>query len=188
MRIITGQWKGKKLPWDVPDEVRPTTDRVRETMFSILDNYIEIENSKVADICAGTGALGFECLSRSAQHCTFFEKSRKVEKILRANAEYFGATSDMFIVIQGDIRTTMPIYGGHRFDIIFTDPPYHEMFINPMMRMIAKRKMLCHDGVFVAEHATREVIMGYSDEWQLLTQRIIGDTVIDLFRFHSTLD
>jgi hypothetical protein len=54
--------------------------------------------------------------------------------------------------------------------------------------MIAKRKMLCHNGVFVAEHATREVIMGYSDEWQLLTQRIIGDTVIDLFRFHSTLD
>lgn len=188
MRIITGQWKGKQLSSDVPEEVRPTTDRVRETMFSILDNFIEIENTKIADICAGTGALGFECLSRWAHHCTFFEKSRTVEKILRTNADYLGVHSDIFSIIQGDIRTTIPNYGGHSFDIILTDPPYHEVLINPMMRVVAKKKMLQHNGVFVAEHATREVVTGYSDEWQLLTQRIIGDTVIDFFRFHSISD
>ncbi len=188
MRIITGQWKGKQLSSDVPDGVRPTTDRVRETMFSILDNVIEIENAKVADICSGTGALGFECLSRWAQHCTFFEKSRKVEKILRTNADYLCVHSDMFTIVQGDIRTTVPSYSGHIFDIILTDPPYHEVFINPMMKVIAKKKMLQHNGVFVAEHASREVVTGYSEEWHLLTQRIIGDTVIDFFRFHSILD
>lgn len=183
MRIITGQWKGKILQSDVPQEVRPTTDRVRETMFSILENYKDLTNTSIADICAGTGALGLECLSRYARHCTFFEKSRKVEKILRANMEFFGIEPDMVSIIQGDIRITLPAYTGHTFDVIFTDPPYHEHFINPMMRVIAKKNILRHEGIFIAEHADREVVVGYSDEWHLLTQRVIGDTVLDFFQF-----
>lgn len=182
MRIISGKWKGKTLSALVPEEVRPTSDRVRELIFSIIGNYTDIEGLRIADICAGTGALGFEFLSRGASHCTFFEKSTKVEKIISTNAETIGIPNECLTIVRGDIRKTLLPNSTQPYDIIITDPPYAELLINPLLRVIAKNSLLKENGLCITEHAIREVAIA-GEEWKLLTQRTIGETMIDFFQF-----
>lgn len=182
MRIISGKWKGKTLSPFVPEEIRPTSDRAREVIFSIIENYTDIEGLQIADICAGTGALGFEFLSRGASYCTFFEKSAKVEKVIAANAKAIGIHSECFKIVRGDIRKTLLASTKQPYDIIITDPPYAELLINPLLRVIAKNSLLKENGLCITEHAIREVAAA-GEEWKLLTQRTIGETVIDFFQF-----
>lgn len=180
MRIIGGKWKGKSLPGQVHDGVRPTGDRAREMMFSILEHITDVEGKRIADVCAGTGALGFECLSRGATHCTFFEKNKDVVKCINENATHLNADLNSFIVVPGDIKKTL-LTVPSQYDIIITDPPYSEKIINPLLRVIVKKNLLVNGGVFIAEHSVHEVAIADS-EWKLLNQRTIGDTVIDFFQ------
>ena len=91
MRIISGEFKGRRI--NVPDskEIRPTTDRVRETLFNILNNKIDFNNRKVLDLYAGSGSLGLECLSRGASEVHFIERNFKIYKNLQENINSLGA-------------------------------------------------------------------------------------------------
>ncbi len=182
MRIISGKWKGKTLPAFIPEEVRPTSDRAREVIFSIIENHTDIHGLRIADICAGTGALGFEFLSRGAEHCTFFEKSAKAEKSLQSNAEYLDIPKEQFTIVRGDIRKTLLTNTTQPYDIIITDPPYAELLINPLLRVIAKNFLIKENGLCITEHAIREVAI-VGEEWKLLSQKTIGETIIDFFQF-----
>lgn len=118
MRIIAGKWRGRPLIAPKGDATRPTADRTREALFSMLTSRLgSFEGLKIADICAGTGALGLEALSRGAVHCTFIERDRTALEALRANIARLGA--------EGEVR---PIaaegYSGGPFDLVLIDPPY----------------------------------------------------------------
>lgn len=118
MRIIAGQWRGRPLVAPQGDATRPTADRTREALFSMLASRIgSFEGLKIADVCAGTGALGLEALSRGAAHCTFVERDRAAVEALRANIAKLGA--------QAEVRAiAAESFAGGAYDLVLIDPPY----------------------------------------------------------------
>jgi 16S rRNA (guanine966-N2)-methyltransferase len=119
MRIIAGRWRGRTLIAPPGDATRPTADRTREALFSMLTSRLgSFEDLRVADIFAGTGALGLEALSRGAALCTFVERDREALAALKANIDKLGATGT-------DVRAqAAESFTGGPFDIVLLDPPY----------------------------------------------------------------
>src|ERR1043165_1407867 len=121
MRIIAGAWRGRTIEAPPGQATRPTADRVRETLFSMLASRLgSFEDPRVADLFAGSGALGFEALSRGAAHATFVESDAKASAVIRRNAEKLGATERVQILGGSALALTR----SKPFDLIFADPPY----------------------------------------------------------------
>ena len=121
MRIIAGEWRGRVIEAPSGKDTRPTADRVRETLFSMLVSRLgSFEDLRVADLFAGSGALGFEALSRGATSATFVEIDAKAAALIRRNAEKLGATERVHIL--GCSALSLP--GSRSFDLILADPPY----------------------------------------------------------------
>lgn len=119
MRIIAGTWRGRPLEAPAGTETRPTADRVRETLFSMLASRLgSFEDLRVADLFAGSGALGFEALSRGAAHATFVEKDAAATAAIRRNAAKLGVE----VRVLGVSALALP--RSDPFDLIFADPPY----------------------------------------------------------------
>lgn len=122
MRIISGEWRGRKLTAPKGDSTRPTADRTRETLFSMLASRLgSFEGLRVADLFAGSGALGIEALSRGAEHCLFVEHDRDALDALRRNIGSLGAI-DRTRVETGSVMQLRPAAAS--FDLILLDPPY----------------------------------------------------------------
>jgi 16S rRNA (guanine966-N2)-methyltransferase len=119
MRIIAGQWRGRPLESPPGSATRPTADRVRETLFSMLASRLgSLEDLRVADLFAGSGALGLEALSRGAASATFVESDTKAVAVIKRNAEKLGAS----VQVLGGSALALP--RSEPFDLIFADPPY----------------------------------------------------------------
>ncbi len=122
MRIITGDWRGRKLAAPKGDATRPTGDRTRETLFSMLASRLgTFEGLKVADLFAGSGALGLETLSRGAAHCLFVEQDKAAIDAIRANIQALGAR-ERSAVQHGSVLSLGP--AKEPYDLILLDPPY----------------------------------------------------------------
>ncbi|MEA3013903.1 MAG: rRNA (guanine966-N2)-methyltransferase [Sphingomonadales bacterium] len=122
MRIIAGQWRGRRIDAPAGDVTRPTSDRAREGLFSMLASRLGgFADLHVADFFAGTGALGLEALSRGAAFCTFLEKDRKALDMLKANVARLGAQESSEVRAQAVEHAPAP---ARACDIIFIDPPY----------------------------------------------------------------
>jgi len=118
MRIIAGAWRGRTLIAPAGEATRPTADRTREALFSMLTSRLgSFEGLRVADICAGTGALGLEALSRGAAHCTFVERDRPAIEALRANIAKLGAEAEVRPIAAES-------FAGGSYDLVLIDPPY----------------------------------------------------------------
>lgn len=126
MRIIAGRWRGTTLAalgkGDAGAHLRPTPDRVRESLFSMLTHRGAIGNAQVLDLFAGTGALGFEALSRGAAHAVFVENGRVGQRLVADNMTRLGAR-DQAQLLRAD-ATRPGAWAGARFDLVFLDPPY----------------------------------------------------------------
>ena len=122
MRIIAGAWRGRKLVAPKGQQTRPTADRTRETLFSMLTSRLgSFEDLRVADLYAGSGALGLEALSRGAGQCTFVENDRAAVEAIRANAASLGAIgTDVMAMSAARLPNATP------FHLILADPPYAE--------------------------------------------------------------
>lgn len=122
MRVIAGEWRGRKLTAPKGDATRPTADRTRETLFSMLTGRLgSFEELRVADLFAGSGALGIEALSRGAAHCLFVEQERSAQGAIRANLSSLGASSKGTLEagsVMGLRAAREPV------DVILADPPY----------------------------------------------------------------
>ena len=121
MRIIAGAWRGRTIEAPTGQSTRPTADRVRETLFSMLASRLgSFEELRVADLFAGSGALGFEALSRGAAHATFVENDLRAAGAIKRNAEGCGAAS------KSQLRggSALALAAAEPFDLIFADPPY----------------------------------------------------------------
>ena len=122
MRIIAGEWRGRKLVAPKGDFTRPTADRTRETLFSMLASRLgSFEGLSVIDLFAGSGALGLEALSRGAGHCLFVEQESEAVKAIRANIDTFDARTRTQVK-QGSVMSLGPVKAPH--DLILLDPPY----------------------------------------------------------------
>lgn len=183
MRVIAGLLKGRIIPSSKLTGARPTTDRARETIFNILQNRLDFENISVLDICAGSGALGFESVSRGAESCVFIEKNARNSAEIKKIAEQFGVIENCQ-VLNLDALTALKFLADESvcssFDIIFADPPYALKLINPIFSDIQKYKLANKSGIFVAEHDRRESIL-IPTGWQKISERLFGETMIEFF-------
>lgn len=137
MRIIAGEWRGRKLTAPKGDATRPTADRTRETLFSMLTSRLgSFEELRVADLFAGSGALGLEALSRGAAHCHFVENDREALDTIRANVAAFDASAKSTIEA-GSVMGLRP--AREAYDLILLDPPYRtgagEVALDRLQRM-----------------------------------------------------
>ncbi len=146
MRIIAGEFRGRRLTAPKGYGTRPTTDRVREAWFSILG---PLEGS-VVDLYAGTGALGFEALSRGAQHVTFVESGREAAKVIARNAETLGVSSRVKIVEKTVEAATAALRKWGPFDLVVTDPPWtHMQSAELALRRLLTADLITPSGVIV---------------------------------------
>ncbi len=149
IRVIAGRWRGKKLDVPAGDISRPTTDRMRERIFSMLQHprYPSLTGARVADLFAGSGALGIEALSRGAAHVTAVERSPEAAAVIARNVAGLAEPVDHHLV-RGDAAS---FAARTPFDIIFMDPPYGEGLIDAALAQINDTALLADGGVIVAE-------------------------------------
>ncbi len=157
LRIIGGQWRSRKLSFSDAEGLRPTPDRVRETLFNWLQN--DIHGAICLDLFAGSGALGFEALSRGAGHVTFVEKDRTVADQLESNISVLKILSASAEVLQGDALEYLQKIaekGGGVLDIIFLDPPYRKNMIQKSLSLLQEKSLITSNTLIYLEHESEE--------------------------------
>lgn len=175
MRIIGGRLRRRTLQAPKGRLTRPSTDRVRESIFNLLLTRCTLEEARVLDLFAGTGALGFEALSRGADSVLFVEQAAAVMRVLRKNAEALELTTQSMFV-RTDAPQFLKRYGGPAFDVIFADPPY-DLPALPQLPALALAH-LSPEGCFVLEHDVRHRFDGHP---HLDTSRPYGRTTVSVF-------
>ncbi|HEV8484327.1 MAG TPA: 16S rRNA (guanine(966)-N(2))-methyltransferase RsmD [Blastocatellia bacterium] len=154
MRVIGGTYGGRRLRSVDGLRVRPTSDRLRETLFNILAP--RIADSRFLDICAGSGAVGIEALSRGASAATFIEKSRHACSAIEANLAALGI--DHMIILNRDALSALNRLheNQQQFDIIFFDPPYASEIYPQVMETLGKSGLVADGGIVVVEHRAKD--------------------------------
>ncbi|MGI6578430.1 MAG: 16S rRNA (guanine(966)-N(2))-methyltransferase RsmD [Eubacteriales bacterium] len=147
MRIISGSQRGRKLLSLEGQHTRPTSEKVKEALFSIIQ--FEIEGRRVLDLFAGSGQLGLEALSRGARECVFVDNDRNAMQIIRQNAEKCGFTS-MSRFLQNDYSTVLK-RTGEKFDIILIDPPYASSYYHNSLKLLSTFDILAQNGIIIFE-------------------------------------
>ena len=152
MRIISGQFRGKKLiaPSDLP--VRPTTDFAKTGLFNIINNYYSIEKLTVLDLYAGTGNLSFEFASRGCKDITAIDKDSSCCNYMNKTAQQLNISQSLK-VLQSDVLTYLS-NSKKQSDIIIADPPYEETPASELVNLIFDNQLLKSNGVFILEHSS----------------------------------
>ena len=177
MRIIAGAWRGRVIEAPPGQATRPTADRVREALFSMLTSRLgSFEELRVADLFAGSGALGFEALSRGAAHATFVESDAKASAVIRRNAEKLGATHRVQML--GGSALALP--RSEPFDLILTDPPYSPGSGSAVVEAVTKAGWLAPGG-WMSVETSREDSVDPS-ELTIETTRDVGCARLTLLR------
>ena len=149
MRIISGQWKGRRLNPPKNITARPTTDFAKESLFNLLQNRIQIEGSNVLDLFAGTGSISLECASRGAQDVTAVELAHTQQNFIISASKQLGAKN--LTVVRGDVFKFLSACRT-KYDFIFADPPYALEELPALPDLILKQEILKEDGWLVIEH------------------------------------
>lgn len=181
MRVITGTAKGHRLKGPPDMGTRPMLDRVKESLFAILDGY-DVITGRALDLFAGTGSLGIELLSRGATWCDFVEQRREVCQVIRENLRHtkFAAESR---VHQMPVERYIEQTSGKSYAIIMLDPPYASPTIEATIQAIAGSRLV-HDGtIVVVGHWPRLILQPHYGFLEQLTTRRIGDSSFSIYEY-----
>lgn len=186
MRVIAGTYRGRRLRGPQGTALRPTSDRVREAVFSILGN--RLPGSRFLDLYAGTGAIGIEALSRGAQHVAFVESNAEALKLLHQNV------SDCGLINRATVRAetvkqfvTQSDLALGPYDIVYADPPYaaaHEL--EALFTPVVVKRMLSPDARIVAEHAAKTSLPAELGGCVFLRRYAYGDTAVSVFAYQDS--
>ena len=157
MRVIAGKYRSRNLQSLPGNETRPTYDRLKETLFNVLQAAGAIEGAAFLDLFAGTGSVGIEALSRGAERVTFVESNRKAANLIRTNLESLNIDEGAS-VLQEESETALPmlIKSGEQFDVVFLDPPYAlSGEYGRALRLMGGGTLLKPTSVVIAEHDKR---------------------------------
>ena len=181
MRVISGIYRGRVLKSPPDRKTRPTSDRLRESLFNILTPYIN-EETRFLDLCAGTGAIGIEALSRGAAFATFVDKSRRSCALIEENLDLLDVPEAETEVINLQAETFIARKPETGWDIIFFDPPYTENY-NLVLNEFrgANNGVLREGGVFIIEHHSKNEMpdqLGHLRRWRILKQ---GETRLSFY-------
>ena len=178
MRIIAGQWRGRRLRSPPGLETRPTADRVRETLFSMLASRLgSFEGLRVADLFAGSGALGLEALSRGAAFACFVENEPRAVEAIRANAADLGALESVQIL--GGSALALP--KSEPFDLVFADPPYAPGSGTAAAHAVAAAGWLAPGG-WMAVETHRGDAVAPPEGWEVDAERDVGRARLTILR------
>jgi 16S rRNA (guanine(966)-N(2))-methyltransferase RsmD len=161
---------------------RPTADRVREALFSIIQSRFDLEGSRILDICAGTGSLGIEALSREAATCCFLENDRNAVAVLKQNllAVRCNERAD---ILEMDVHKALRVLAtrGARYDIVFFDPPYTSELYGTVPQVLCNLLLLAEGGVLVVEGASRNNLPDHLGTLVKFERRVYGDTALEFY-------
>ena len=182
MRVIAGKWRGRPLRAPRGSVTRPTSDRVRESLFNLLGSAVE--GAAVLDLFGGTGALSLEALSRGSARAVLVEHDGAACSAIRENAASLGAEGGVFLLRsdwRGALRTLAA--RGERFDLVFLDPPYGEGMAEAAAAALGRGNLLLPGAVVAVEEAWRRGA-GFAPPagWEILADRRYGDTRVILLR------
>ncbi|MBI5681729.1 MAG: 16S rRNA (guanine(966)-N(2))-methyltransferase RsmD [Deltaproteobacteria bacterium] len=181
MRVVSGSVKGKRLCAVKGLFIRPTSDKIRESVFNILGHTFHYKH--VLDLFAGTGAMGIEALSRGAESAVFVDSNYAVIKIIRKNLDICGF-SKRAKVLKIDVIQALSLkpLASNLFDLIFIDPPYEAGFTDAIIEIIDKNVMLTKDGIIVSETSKRIVSKPALSHLEEFDKRRYGDTIVTFYR------
>ncbi|MDE5990054.1 MAG: 16S rRNA (guanine(966)-N(2))-methyltransferase RsmD [Clostridia bacterium] len=150
MRVISGKYKGKRLNSPLGNDVRPTGDKVKESIFNVIQ--FDVAGSRFLDLFAGSGAIGIEALSRGAKHILFSDNSKSSIDLLRFNLK---GVDDSYKIVNRDYRDVLYSADG-KWDFIFVDPPYKSDYIREICEIVKEREMLTDGGYIIYEHSQKD--------------------------------
>jgi 16S rRNA (guanine(966)-N(2))-methyltransferase RsmD len=154
MRVIGGKYRGKRFSAPAGLEVRPTSDRLRETLFNILAP--RIEGSRFLDLCAGTGAVGIEALSRGALRVAFIDRSRRSAAAIKTNLELVGIKEGAVVIVrEAESALKRLVEDSAKFEIVFFDPPYASDIYPRVMGLLGELPLLSDDAIVIVEHRAK---------------------------------
>ena len=180
MKVISGKLKGRKIVGYDIEGTRPTMDRVKESIFGSIQDYID--GSVVLDLFAGSGNLGIEAISNGSFKCYFVDNNKKCIQVIKDNIKQFHI-EDNSVVIQSDYRQILKYFKDNsiKFDIIFIDPPYKYQIMNEMLEIIRDYNLLNNNGIIVLEYSL-DKIDGDIDGYQLLKYKKYGDKYVSIYK------
>ncbi len=180
MRVISGLYRGRVLKSPPDNRLRPTSDRLRETLFNILAPRID-EDTRFLDLCAGTGAIGIEALSRRAAFVTFVDRSKRSCALIEENLDRLDVPASETEVLMLDAETFAGREHPRPWDIAFFDPPYDANYMLVLHDFGSNLTLLNDDGVLVVEHHSKRPVpdaVGQMRRWRVLKQ---GGTSLSFF-------
>ncbi|MDF2838670.1 MAG: rRNA ((966)-N(2))-methyltransferase RsmD [Evtepia sp.] len=181
MRVITGSARGRRLKELKGMDTRPTTDRVKEAIFSVIQ--FEVEGRRVLDLFGGTGQMGIEALSRGAAHCVFVDIRREAVQLIRENLKHTGL-EDRAEVIQGDYLSYL-MQSKETFDLVFLDPPYESEMIKKALQTITSIDKISQNGIIVCENGSNPVWPSVPEPYELQKEYRYGKIEVALYRRHA---
>lgn len=176
MRVISGRLKGKKLMSPLNDNVRPTLDRIKETLFNIIQ--FDVQNSVFLDLFAGSGGIGIEAVSRGAKEVVFCDRDRDSLKVLKTNLKNLQIDS---FVYEGDFRQLLKRQPPEKYDYIYIDPPYESDCVNEALALIAEKGLLKKNGQAIVERLTDDKRQFCADGLVLTQSRKMGNITMMFF-------
>ncbi|GAB1439742.1 16S rRNA (guanine(966)-N(2))-methyltransferase [Providencia sp.] len=176
IRIIGGKWRGRKLPVRDSEGLRPTTDRIKETLFNWLMPVIR--DARCLDCFAGSGALGFEALSRFAENVTFIELDKHNAQLLTENKTRLQA--DNATIIQNNSLAVLN-QTGTPFNVVFIDPPFRKGLLNETIGLLEKNQWLAEESWIYIESEAESPLTDIPANWQLHREKIAGQVAYRLF-------
>jgi 16S rRNA (guanine(966)-N(2))-methyltransferase RsmD len=180
MRVIAGLARGRRLKTVPMRQVRPTADRVKEAMFSMIDSRRGLAGARILDLFAGSGALGIEALSRGAAHCTFVERDRRASQVLAENVRAcgFDGRAEVWTASAASALARLGAKG-IGYDVVLLDPPYGDRIADRMVHDIDQAGVLGDGSLVVIEHGCEEM-MGDHGGLRLTRSRRYGKTCVSL--------
>lgn len=181
MRIVGGIHGGRRLQCPSGNSVRPTPDKVREALFSILGK--QVEDTTLLDIFSGTGSVGLEAISRGARHVTFIENGRRTLPCLRKNLTI--APPAQVTLMPIPVRHALPQLRGYQFDMVFMDPPYGKGLVPQTLNQLKLNELITKQSLIICEHERRLQEMGWTEPWHIRDQRTWGEVSITMLALRS---
>jgi 16S rRNA (guanine(966)-N(2))-methyltransferase RsmD len=185
VRIIAGKYRGRNLKSPPSLDVRPTSDRLRETLFNVIAP--RIEDARFLDLCAGSGAVGIEALSRGAAHVTFVDRSRQMCSLIKSNLDHCRIEEDQSQVVKAEAQDYLQRVSGQQrgsepWDIVFFDPPYSDDYL-PILETFAApaANLFSENGLLIVEHHHKKILpeeLGRIRRTRVLKQ---GDSTLSFY-------
>ena len=181
MKITSGKYKYRNI--EIPKGIRPTTEKVREAVFSMINAWIP--DAEVLDLFAGSGAMGLEALSRGAARCTFVESNRPNQRVLLANIDNCGA-GDVSRLIGRDFTAALSELSGtakkSRFDVVIIDPPYEKTeYYDTALRLLQEYELIDDASIVVCEHLYDNKLLDTYGNLQKVKEKKYGTIGVDVF-------